>query len=119
MTMHSNRAARRGQALVEYALIIAGVVLACAVGVSLFGHKTGGLIDAVAVVLPGAHLDDNGPIAQGELIETTGASAGPIALDLSTIKNNSGTDRLDVNLTGQNQNMFGGLVVDPSSSSGS
>ena len=46
---------RKGQGLVEYALIIAGVTLIAAVGISVFGHKVGDMIDAVAVVLPGAH----------------------------------------------------------------
>ena len=62
---------RKGQGFVEYALIIAGVALLCAVGISIFGHKVAGLIDMVAVVLPGAHDECNGPIANGQLIETT------------------------------------------------
>jgi Flp pilus assembly pilin Flp len=110
---------RRGQSLVEYALLIAGVALVCAVGVSLFGHKTAGMIDATAAVIPGAHADDNGPIGQGQLIETTAGSAGqPIGLDLNTIQQNSGVDRLNQNLTGSNNNMFGGLVVDPNQNTG-
>ena len=61
---------RKGQGFVEYALIIAGVALLCAVGITIFGHKVAGMIDMVAVVLPGAHDDCNGPIANGQLIET-------------------------------------------------
>jgi pilus assembly protein Flp/PilA len=109
---------RRGQGLVEYALIIAGVALICAAGVSLFGHKTGQMIDAVAVVLPGAHSDDNGPIAAGELIETTPSSSGTIGLDLNAISSATGNARLTTNVTGQTgtaANMFDGLVVDPGS----
>jgi pilus assembly protein Flp/PilA len=108
----------RGQGLVEYALLIAGVALICAVGVSMFGHKTGGMIDAVATILPGAHQEDNGPIAQGQLIETTGATGGsPISLDMNAISNATGQARLGQNTTGNSANMFGGLVVDPSTSS--
>jgi hypothetical protein len=105
---------RAGQSLVEYALLIAGVALVCAVGVSMFGHKTGDMIDAAAAVLPGAHADDNGPIAAGQLLEMTPSSAGPISLDLNGISNNTGVDRLNQNLTGSNANGFSGLVVDPS-----
>ena len=45
---------RKGQGLVEYALIIAGVTLICAVGIAIFGHKVSDMISATAVILPGA-----------------------------------------------------------------
>jgi pilus assembly protein Flp/PilA len=108
---------RQGQGLVEYALLIAGVALICAVGVSMFGHKTGDMIDAVAVVLPGAHTDDNGPIAQGQLIEMTSGSAGPISLDMNAISNATGSARLGQNTEGNSTSGFGGLIVDPGTSS--
>jgi len=110
---------RKGQGLVEYALLIAGVALIGAAGVSLFGHKTSQLISAVAAVLPGAHQADNAPIAQGELIETTSvanalASGGQaIALDLNTIAGSSNSPRLADNVIGSSgTNYFNGLVVD-------
>ena len=68
---------KKGQGLVEYGLIIAGVALISAAAVSIFGHKTSDLIAAVATVMPGAHADDNGPIVSGKLIETTGQDTGP------------------------------------------
>ena len=49
---------KKGQGLVEYGLIIAGVALICAAAVSVFGHKTSDLISATAAILPGAHADD-------------------------------------------------------------
>ena len=61
---------KKGQGLVEYALLIAGVALISAAAVSLFGHKTSDMIGAVAAILPGAHTDDNNPIKSGHLIET-------------------------------------------------
>ena len=70
---------KKGQGLVEYGLIIAGVALISAAAVSVFGHKTSDLISAVATVpgcRQGAHADDNGPIVSGKLIETTGVDAG-------------------------------------------
>src|SRR4051812_13241341 len=66
---------KKGQGLVEYGLLIAGVALICAAAVSVFGHKTSDLIAAVAAIMPGAHTGDNGPIVSGHLIETTAASA--------------------------------------------
>lgn len=107
---------KKGQGLVEYGLIIAGVALICAAAVSVFGHKTSDLIAAVATILPGAHTDDNGPIVSGKLIETTeGAVGAPIALDSATILSNSGASRLGNNVLGgtaATNNAFGGLVLE-------
>jgi Flp pilus assembly pilin Flp len=108
---------KKGQGLVEYGLIIAGVALICAAAVSVFGHKTSDLISAVATILPGAHADDNGPIVSGKLIETTGADTGSITLDVVDIATNR-TDfgRLDANVLGADgtvQDGFGGLILEP------
>jgi Flp pilus assembly pilin Flp len=94
---------RKGQGLVEYALIIAGVALIAAVGISVFGHKVSDLISTVAVVLPGAHADDNAGIVSGRLIETaqSGTNAGdPIVLDVDGIQDHYGQQRLTQNLWG-------------------
>jgi Flp pilus assembly pilin Flp len=56
---------KKGQGLVEYGLIIAGVALICAAAISVFGHKTNDLIAAVAAILPGAHADDNARSSAG------------------------------------------------------
>ena len=110
---------KKGQGLVEYGLIIAGVALICAAAISVFGHKTSDLIAAVTTVLPGAHADDNGPIVSGKLIETTGADTGQIALDLTNgtdgILENSDTGRLDNNVLGSaaTGDGFGGLILEP------
>jgi len=90
---------RRGAAMVEYALLVAGVALIAAAGVAVFGHKTNDMISAVAAVLPGAHAGDNGPIVSGKIIETTeyAAAGDEIALDIDTIVTNSGTQRLGNN----------------------
>jgi pilus assembly protein Flp/PilA len=108
---------RRGQGLVEYAMIIAGVALVAAVGMTMFGHKTTDMIDAVAVVLPGAHTDDNGPITAGQLLELTPGGAGQaIGLDLTAIQAADGTARLGQNTTGNAGTGFNGLVVEPTAS---
>jgi len=107
---------RKGQGLVEYALIIAGVALIAAVSISIFGHKVNDMIGATAAVLPGAHADDNGPIRSGKLIETTGADTGSIELDVVTIEGNTDTPRLGNNVLGTDPGAdggFGGLILEP------
>ena len=108
---------KKGQGLVEYGLIIAGVALICAAAVSVFGHKTSDLISAVATILPGAHSDDNGPIVSGKLIETTGSDAGPISLNATAIAT-ADTPRLGLNVGGAGSPLgtsgFGGLIIEAS-----
>lgn len=107
---------RKGQGFVEYALIIAGVALICAVGISLFGHKVSDIINTTTMILPGAHNDDNGPIASGRVIETTSALDGPITTDTTGIESRDGTSRLMNNVWGvgsQAANNPDFLVADP------
>jgi pilus assembly protein Flp/PilA len=107
---------KKGQGLVEYGLLIAGVALICAAAVSLFGHKTSDMIGAVATILPGSHVTDNGPIQSGHLIETnTVGTNGAIALDVEAIKKNAGTGRLGANVVGGTvgaANGFDGLIIE-------
>lgn len=109
---------KKGQGLVEYGLIIAGVALICAAAISVFGHKTSDLISAVATVLPGAHPDDNAAIASGKLIETANPAGGAdgIQLDATAIATNSDTARLEANVLGFAGTApgtdFGGLIVE-------
>lgn len=102
---------KKGAALVEYALLVAGVALVGAAAVSIFGHKTTDLMAAMAAVLPGAHADDNGPIVSGKLIETTSATTGPIAVNFATISTATG-ERLGTNL-GAPTGAISSLVVEP------
>ncbi len=105
---------KKGQGLVEYGLLIAGVALICAAAVSVFGHKTSDLISAVATILPGAHADDNAAIASGKLIEATaGTATAPITLNATAIEANTATARLGVNVGLTTPADFGGLVVEP------
>jgi len=92
---------KKGAAMVEYALLVAGIALVTAASVSVLGHKTNDMVGTVAAILPGAHADDNGPIAAAKLIETTPGSsstATPIGLDAAAIAANGGTERLGNNL---------------------
>lgn len=112
--LQKNRS-RRGAAIVEYGLLIAGVTLISAAAVSLFGHKTNDLIAAVATILPGAHGEDNNPILSGKIIETEADANGVIALNLTDIIANSDTSRLSVNVTGATGAVqFESLIVEDS-----
>ena len=61
---------RRGAALAEYGLLLAGLTMASMVAVSVLGGKVGGMIASVATLLPGATAQDNAPVQVGRLIET-------------------------------------------------
>jgi pilus assembly protein Flp/PilA len=90
---------RKGAAMVEYGLLVAGVALMSTAAVAIFGHKTNDMVAAMAAVLPGAHADDNAPIISGKIIETTaGTATDPIAVDIATIVTNSGSARLGNNM---------------------
>ena len=92
---------RKGQGMVEYALMIAGVALIATVGITMFGHKVADLIGTVAAILPGAHTDDNAPIVAGHLIETdNNGPNGSIELSTNSIVAADGTDRINNNLIG-------------------
>lgn len=93
---------KTGAALVEYALIVAGVALIGAAAVSVFGHKVTDMMATAAAVMPGAHADDNAPIVSGKTIETStnspgfdsGNSATGIGLDVNAITQANGQTRL-------------------------
>ncbi|MBM3782420.1 MAG: hypothetical protein FJW29_12250 [Acidobacteria bacterium] len=111
---------QRGAALVEYALIIAGVALVGAVAISVFGNKVSDMLATVAAVLPGAHPDDNAPVVTGRIIETSpnaqGTDAGGnnqqgIGLDVNSITQRQGQSRLGENIGGDGS--VSSLVLDP------
>jgi pilus assembly protein Flp/PilA len=94
---------KKGAALVEYALIVAGVALIGAVAVSIFGRKVSDMLATAAAVLPGAHAEDNAPIISGKIIETSpnangldqgGNSQTGIGLDVNAITQANGKARL-------------------------
>ncbi|MBS0209857.1 MAG: hypothetical protein JSS27_12990 [Planctomycetes bacterium] len=62
---------RRGQAMVEYAIIIGAVVLVGIGALSLLGHKATDLVGITAALLPGHDADTTGAIFSGELVQTT------------------------------------------------
>ncbi len=111
---------RKGAALVEYALIVAGVALIGAVAVSIFGRKVTDMLATTAAGLPGAHAEDNAPIVSGKLIETSpnaqgtdqgGNSQNGIGLDVNAITQGSGKSRLSNAVGGDGA--LSSLVLEP------
>ena len=86
----TNNRKKRGAALVEYGLLIAGVALVSAVGISLFGKKTNEMISVTAGVLPGANAADDAPVKSAGLIQTTTAN-GAHEIDFTQIGNQQNT----------------------------
>ncbi len=58
-----------GAALVEYALIIAGVALIGAAAVSVFGNKVTNMLTTAAAIMPGSHATSDPPAVSG--VETS------------------------------------------------
>lgn len=79
---------RKGQALVEYALLLAGIALVCVVAIAVLGHKTADVIGVMAAVMPGAHTDDNNPISTATILPFT-VNNGLIILDTTNLGNGS------------------------------
>jgi len=111
---------KKGAAMVEYALIVAGVALIGAVAISIFGRKVTDMLATTAAVLPGAHAQDNAPIVSGKLIETSpnaqgtdqgGNSQSGIGLDVNAITQGSGKARLSNAVGGDGQ--VSSLVLEP------
>lgn len=103
--IHQPRRAKRGAALVEYGLIVAGVALVAAAAISIFGHKTASIIAATGAILPGAQQEDNGTIAAGRIVDTVNNN-GVITI-------NPGADNNLGHNLGLTQGQVDDLVTDP------
>lgn len=77
---------RKGQAMVEYALLVVCIAVVGAVAVSMLGHKTQNTLAIAAAVMPGAHTDDNNPISTAQVVPTA-ISNGAIVLDTAGLTN--------------------------------
>ncbi len=93
MILHNGNKRRKGSVLVEYALLIAGIVLVSVVGISVLGHKTFSQFAVMAAIMPGAHTDDNKPIAHAETLPFTDDGTGKLVLDSKALVSAAGTDR--------------------------
>jgi pilus assembly protein Flp/PilA len=110
---------RKGQGLVEYALLLVGIAVVSLAAISELGHKTSDLMGTAAVLLPGAHVDDNNTIASGHLIETDaqgGLNGTSIEVSTTGVLADNGKDRLGGNLYGYNSpgaaNGVGGMIIE-------
>src|ERR1700681_1207441 len=72
---------RKGQAMVEYALLVVCIAVVGAVAVSMLGEKTAETLSVAAAVLPGAHTDDNVPITVAPLVPTKLNADGAKGID--------------------------------------
>ncbi len=102
--LKNNKSAKRGAALVEYGLIVAGVALVSLVAVSVFGGKTSKLFGVAASAIPGATEADNGTIVSGK-VAAVKKEGDNIVLDAgleNNLERNLGIDTSD-------------LVTDPTS----
>jgi Flp pilus assembly pilin Flp len=72
---------RKGQAMVEYALLVCCIAVVGAVAVSMLGHKTADTLAIAAAIMPGGHTDDNKPINTAQLMPTTIGTDGSITID--------------------------------------
>ena len=85
---------RKGSVLVEYGLLIAGIVLVSVVGIAVLGHKVADQFSLMAVIMPGAHADDNHPIAAANTLPFTADADGALVLDSTKLVDSAGKDRL-------------------------
>jgi uncharacterized protein (UPF0333 family) len=79
---------RKGSVLVEYALLIAGIVLVSVVAIAVLGHKVSDNFGLMAVIMPGAHAEDNSPIASANTIPFEKNANGNLTLKTADLINN-------------------------------
>src|SRR5258708_33748648 len=93
MLMRQQQKKRKGSVLVEIALLIAGIVLVSVVAIAVLGHKMSDQFGVMAAVIPGAHLDDNKPMASSKLIPFID-EGGKLVIDTANLVSTTGTDRM-------------------------
>lgn len=107
---------RRGAALAEYGLLVAGIALVAMAAVSVLGSKVSSMVGVVASALPGANPADNNPIAAGRIVETAVTEDGEIQIDGNANSDQhggvAGESRLQRAL-GLSSHQMGHLVQDP------
>lgn len=93
-----SKKSQRGAALVEYAILIGAVTLVMLLGVSVMGHKLNDVTGALAVLLPGAHADDDVLLTSGKLVEFTGTPGAAAEIDTTLLTDANADARLATNL---------------------
>ena len=87
MLFRKQRQVRKGQAMVEYALLVVCIAVVGAVAVSMLGHKTADDLAIAAAIMPGAHTDDNNPIQTSQVMPTKIGADGSIVIDTNGLLN--------------------------------
>jgi Flp pilus assembly pilin Flp len=86
---------KKGAAMVEYAILVGAVALVGILGMSVLGRKATDLIGTLAVILPGANLNEDRKIHNAQLIEITDGDDDTFRIDGSRIGNGD-TNRIAV-----------------------
>ncbi len=82
--------ARRGDVMVEYAIVVAGVALVALTGVAYVSEPVAGLVGVSAQTgMPGAHPNDNGPLGSDFLVEMRADPTRGLTVDYDEISNRS------------------------------
>jgi hypothetical protein len=118
-TRHArSRKSRKGQGLLEYAFLIAGIAFISLLALSVFGHKLSDQYAVAAGMLPGAHDEDNLPVASQKFLgyEDDGsgalASTGEVSWhDIVGTTNNPGAGSLENNVLVAGQDAGGDAFV--------
>jgi pilus assembly protein Flp/PilA len=93
MKLHTNATrSRRGAALVEYGLLVAGVAVVALAAVAILGGKVSGLFATSAAVLPGTQAT-NTPIQAGQFVQTTTEGGVAVDADGQSLAENLGIDQ--------------------------
>ena len=99
MRQNQTNRKKRGAALVEYGLLVAGVALVTAVAISVFGHKVNDMMGTAAAILPSSNDQDTGVITGGRVVQTLN-TGGNITLgttsELTTTEDMFGMDASDL-----------------------
>jgi len=85
MLLRTQRKVRKGQAMVEYALLVVCIAVVGAVATSMLGHKTADTLAIAAAIMPGAHTDDNNPIQTSQVMPTSIGANGSIVINTTAL----------------------------------
>lgn len=92
--LQTTRKARKGSVLVEYGLLVAGIVLTSVLALAVLGHKTGHVFGVMAGIMPAAHADDGKPIQHTQTIPLDTLSSDRIMLNTAGMVSPAGVDRM-------------------------
>jgi pilus assembly protein Flp/PilA len=98
MKLHTNATrSRRGAALVEYGLLVAGVAVVALAAVAILGGRVSGLFATSAAVLPGVQADQT-PIQAGQFVQTNAQGGVVVDANGQSIAENLGIAQEDLDL---------------------